>query len=96
MRDGEYNGWENYETWRINLEILDGMTPEDFGITANDIEMDGIDAVTENLAEALEGYVAELLEADAKGFALDLALSFIDRVNWGEIAHSMLTDYIDS
>ena len=23
-----YNGWTNYETWRIQLEVIDGMTPE--------------------------------------------------------------------
>lgn len=24
MKDEKYNGWSNYETWRINLEIFDG------------------------------------------------------------------------
>lgn len=25
----EYNGWSNYATWRINLEIFDGQTAQD-------------------------------------------------------------------
>jgi hypothetical protein len=25
----EYNGWTNYETWRVNLEIFDGFDMDD-------------------------------------------------------------------
>lgn len=24
MKNEKYNGWSNYETWRVNLEIFDG------------------------------------------------------------------------
>jgi hypothetical protein len=24
MNNNRYNGWNNYETWRVNLEIFDG------------------------------------------------------------------------
>ena len=24
MKDERYNGWTNYATWRVNLEIIDG------------------------------------------------------------------------
>ena len=24
MKDNKYNGWQNYETWRVNLECFDG------------------------------------------------------------------------
>ena len=24
MKNEKYNGWTNYETWRVNLEIFDG------------------------------------------------------------------------
>ena len=24
MSDKKYNGWTNYATWRVNLEIIDG------------------------------------------------------------------------
>lgn len=87
----QYNGWTNYETWRINLEILDGMTAEDFGITEWDVT-ENRDQATDRLAQDLEAYVHEVVEADAKGFALDLALSFLDRVDWDEIAEHMIAD----
>lgn len=86
----EYNGWYNYETWRVNLEMLDGMTPEDFGMRIT--EDDDRDEIAAALSQALEGYVYELVEMDAKGFALDLATSFLARVEWDEIAEHMILD----
>ena len=87
----EYNGWTNYETWRVNLEMLDGMSCTDFGIVP---EVDE-EIVTDpnDLAERLESYCVELVEVDAKGFALNLALSFLHKVDWQEIASGMLSDY---
>lgn len=91
----EYNGWYNYETWRVNLEMIDGMTPEDFGFRRNEfLDADRRDDFTERLADALETHVAEVVEMDAKGFALDLANSFLARVEWMEIAEHMVADYI--
>lgn len=85
----KYNGWSNYETWRVNLEMLDGMTVEDFGFRASDADMP---SRVSRLADALESHVAELVEMDAKGFALDLANSFLARVDWQEIAEHMMND----
>ena len=31
MQDNTYNGWTNYATWRVNLEIFDGMSADDMG-----------------------------------------------------------------
>lgn len=30
MKNEKYNGWSNYETWRVNLEVFDGS--EDFNM----------------------------------------------------------------
>ena len=90
-----YNGWSNYETWRINLEMIDGMTPEDMGFRRNEfLDDDRRENFTERLADALETHVCEIVEMDAKGFALDLAHSFLARVDWEEIAQHMVDDYI--
>jgi hypothetical protein len=89
----QYNGWVNYETWRVNLEMLDGMTIEDFGYTVHDLDADDTEKLVEDLAGSLEEYVNELVEQDAKGFALDLAQSFLAQVDWEEIAEHMVADY---
>ena len=84
-----YNGWTNYETWRVNLEILDGMDCTDFGVRPNE---DDVDESARILAEALESYCAEMVELHANGFALDLAHSFLNKVDWQEIAEHMVED----
>jgi hypothetical protein len=87
----QYNGWANYETWRVNLEMLDGMTVEDFGYEPRDLDTDDYETI-ERLADSLEMYVCEMVEQDAKGFALDLAQSFLAKVDWMEIAEHMVAD----
>jgi hypothetical protein len=81
----EYNGWTNYATWRINLEIFDGQDAKDLGIH----KMNGYEA-----AGYLKSYVEGILQQDCwtidgdhgKGIALDYAMAFISDVNWYEIA----------
>jgi hypothetical protein len=87
----QYNGWTNYETWRVNLEVLDGMNIEDFGYDLHELDVDDY-SVVEMLGKALEMYTCELVEMDAKGFALDLAQTFLARVDWDEIAEHMIAD----
>ena len=88
----QYNGWANYETWRVNLEMLDGMSIQDFGVSVRTSDLDEVNEQVATLAESLEAYVVEMVEQDAKGFALDLALSFLNEVDWQEIAEHMWED----
>ena len=87
----QYNGWTNYETWRIQLEVIDGMTLEDFGFDVHDVDTDDV-ADVESVAGVLETYTYEFTEGQASGFALDLAHSFLARVDWVEIAEHMISD----
>lgn len=89
---GTYNGWANYETWRVNMEMLDGMTPEDFGYDKHMLDIDDYASV-EKLAGVLEMHVGDLVEMQSSGFALDLAQEFLVRVDWEEIAEHMIYDY---
>ena len=74
MNNEKYNGWTNYETWRIMLEIFDGFELDDEDITA----------------EFCENYVYELLEMDNDNtLALSYAEAFINGVNWHEIAEHL-------
>ena len=87
-----YNGWTNYETWRINLEVLDGMTIEDFGFDIQDVDTDEV-ADTERLAESIEGYVNEIVLGETpEGLARDLADDFLNKVDWYEIAEHLVAD----
>lgn len=88
----EYNGWRNYATWRVNLELFDGMTPEDMGLEITDT--DDRDSIVEDLARAMEDFAYETVESQASGWALDIANSFLNDVDWQEIAEHMVDDFI--
>ena len=75
MKKETYNGWTNYATWRVNLEIFDGL----------DSDMEG-EKVT---AEGCKDYADEVLSENGEGLALDYARAFIASVNWHEIAEAL-------
>ena len=83
--DNTYNGWTNYATGRVSLEIFDGLDPADMGWKLHG---------PCELADFLKDYAHEILEIDAKeGLALDYARAFISDVNWREIARVMIAAY---
>ena len=78
----EYNGWTNYATWRVRLEMFDSYDG------ASDNDLDAYD-LGQNLREMALETVAE----QASGLALDYAEAFLSDVNWFEIAEHMIEDY---
>jgi hypothetical protein len=80
-----YNGWTNYATWRVNLEVFDGVAwldQFDDGISIYDA------------SKLLQDYAEEFIyETSAEGLARDYALAFLQEVNWHEIAQSMYDNY---
>jgi len=86
-----YNGWTNYATWRVNLEIFDGMTLEDFGY--EDVE-DAYDF--DYLESVLKEYAEEAIElTSSPGLARDYALAFLSEVHWLQIAGRLIDDFED-
>ena len=72
----EYNGWTNYATWRVNLEIL------------GDIDMHEVLVTADYLKEIVEDVVfTNQVEKDC--LAADYARAFISEVNFYEIAESI-------
>lgn len=81
----DYNGWTNYATWRVNLEVFDGMELEEFFRRKPELG---------DLAEWAKEYVQEILECDTKeGLALDYARAFVSDVNYWELAKHWLDDF---
>ena len=85
--DNRYNGWTNYATWRVNLEIFDGFDPSDY---YSDFDVDD----TYGLSKCLEDYAEQVLFecATVEGLAADYARAFLSDVNWYEIAEHMIDD----
>ena len=82
-----YNGWTNYATWRVNLEVFDGMSFEDFNTMADDAYQFGQD---------LEAYAEEVLFSESSNSLVEsYARAFLSDVNWTEIASAMIETYKD-
>ena len=83
-----YNGWTNYATWRINLEIFDGMSFEDF-------HTDDLDPYS--FGQELDNYADEVIRinCDESSLAYSYARAFMSDVNWTEIASAMIETYKD-
>lgn len=96
-----YNGWTNYATWRVNLELLDGYETsiesniEEFtefvenGEISNENKMD----LVYNLAKELESVVEEIMNSyDTDSIVRSYADAFVSDVNWYEIAEHKFDD----
>ena len=85
MTDTRYNGWTNYATWRVNLEIWgdkdwseDRTTFADTGELASYLEEDTDLLLSDEFGEQLR---------------MDYARSFVSDVNWHELAEAYAADF---
>ena len=76
----KHNGWTNYATWRVNLEVFD----DDSCCEFFDLTKDAYD-----LGQDLKSHVEDHIEETSEGLAQAYALAFLSEVNWYEIATSM-------
>ena len=71
-----YNGWANYATWRVMLEMFDGYDPE------------GTPVTPEYCEELADDIVSNYGDTHS-GLALDYARAFLSVVDWREIANAI-------
>lgn len=85
-QDKTYNGWTNYATWRVNLEMIDGLDPREMGWQRLDVY---------DMAQALKDFADEIMcqGCGYEGLVLDYARAFLSDVNWQEIAKHMIEEY---
>ena len=87
MTDKTYNGWTNYATWRVNLEMFDGANwddyyigsfpePYDLGLALKEHVNDYVYGLCDDRHRLIEGWIS----------------AFLSDVNWYEIAQHMLED----
>jgi hypothetical protein len=88
MEKQTYNGWTNYATWRVNLEMFNGCNLTDYGWQKLD---------KHDLAQEMKEYAEEFIALESgKGLVRDYALAFLNYVNWHEIAEQMIEDYSET
>ena len=76
----KYNGWTNYATWRVNLEMFDGDMWAAFNTRADSYD----------LGNECREFAEDLIEHSSSGFARDYAMAFLQEVNWREIADHLI------
>ena len=86
----EYNGWTNYETWRVNLEIFDGFDMDDLPSTIDN---------PYDLAEYLKEMADEIVFSECRyderrptNLMEDYARAFLSDVDWYQIATSKIEE----
>jgi len=86
MSEEKYNGWGNYATWRINLEILGDIEWQDVEIK---------DITVDYLKEIVDGVVFDQYRANntiTSNLVEDYASAFLSEVNYHEILEHILDD----
>jgi hypothetical protein len=94
----EYNGWTNYETWRVNLEIFDGFDMDDVLSAYENHTQKHIDNPYD-LAEYLKEMADEIVFSECRyderrptNLMEDYARAFLSDVDWYQIATHMIEE----
>lgn len=75
MQNEKYNGWTNYATWRVSLEMFSDWDMSDYGLMN---------------AEECQSIAEDHIEFSSEpGFARDYARAFLSEVNWHEIVEHL-------
>ena len=74
----EYNGWTNYETWLVNLEM--GLTDDLHAFEARNLD---------DLIVELKDYAEDAIDSD-NILATNFANIILSKVDWKDIAESVL------
>lgn len=83
--DTKYNGWTNYPTWRVNLELADDYI---HSLVEDRQTFDGVS----HLADAIQEYVEEIVAPEDTTLTQQYAMAFIGDVNYWEIASTAIAD----
>ena len=79
----EYNGWSGYETWLVNLWLTN--EPGSYE-ASREVAANGAEAIK----DLVEDWTSEGIEPSS--MVADLLGAALSRVNWREIAESLIED----
>lgn len=77
-----YNGWANFATWKVNLEVFSDLEIQE--VVWGWQELDSHDKANE-----LYEYARCLVYKNSDGLTKELALAYLEEVDWNEIANSL-------
>ena len=83
MDSTRYNGYYNYATCKVQLEVLDGLDPRKYFGEGWEV----------NLQDSLKDYAYNVVIGDAPRLVAAFAAATLDDVSWGELAQLMIDAY---
>ena len=87
-----YNGWTNFETWKVCLEFFGGYSAEDWVSEYSDLFISGKCIDVERFSTSLESVCVEMCDYDElPAFAKSCVDIVFGEVNWLEIAMSAIS-----
>jgi len=85
--DNTHNGWTNYATWRVMLEIFSDCDPAYFSNLEDSYEL------SKELRDYAEEVITDFGQIDSNSLAVSYAVSFLSYVDWQEIAETIIENY---
>lgn len=90
MREASCNGWSNYATWRVNLEICSDLAE----MMEQDREtFQSVDDLADRFKEDVENVITNYGEDG--GLAVQYAWAFLTNVDYNEIAQAYADDLVE-
>ena len=86
-----YNGWKNYETWNVKLWL-----DNDQGTYNQVLELGEENEDVYDLAQAIKGFVDELMPDIEASMFLDLLSAALSEVDWHEIAEAVAEEVAEA
>jgi hypothetical protein len=88
QNENGYNGWANYATWRVKLEMFDGFDVQD--LYPVEVAEKDVYGLSRQLKEYANNIICDPF-ANSESLAVDYALAFLQDVHWYEIAEHMVS-----
>ena len=92
-----YNGWANYATWRVNLELIDDNW-DYWSVSLEEMEGEDEADIQYTLTQEIEEYVQQVMDVndpgdDMSNLIRSYADAFLADVSYYEIAKHLIEQY---
>lgn len=89
----KYNGWTNYATWKINLEVISDYADS---LLRDNVSFPTFTDMVDHFREYTMDVITEHGALDSsEHYAVDLALSFLRDVDWEDIGNAYVDGFLD-